>query len=211
MKGLSKAAERRQVMELQGKRAARLPLDDKMIIELYWARNEKAIEETDIKYKNYLFSVAYHVLHDMQDCEECVNDTYLGAWNAIPPTRPTVLKAFLTTITRRIAIKRYHATQRLRAVPSELTVALSELEDFIAGDDDVAADFDAERLGAIISDFIRSLSDRRRFIFMSRYYASAPTNTIARELSLSRSMVNKELAAIRAALKEMLEHEGYLI
>ncbi len=198
-------------MELQGKRAARLPLDDETIIELYWARDEKAIEETDIKYKNYLYSVAYHVLHDKLDCEECVNDTYLGAWNAIPPTRPTVLKAFLTTITRRIAIKRYHNAQRLRAVPSELTVALSELEDFIAGDDDVAADFDAERLGGIISDFIRSLSNRRQFIFMSRYYASAPIDTIAHELSLSRSMIHKELAAIRAALKETLEHEGYLI
>ena len=198
-------------MELQGKRAARLPLDDETIIELYWARDEKAIEETDIKYKNYLYSVAYHVLHDKLDCEECVNDTYLGAWNAIPPTRPTVLKAFLTTITRRIAIKRYHNARRLRAVPSELTVALSELEDFIAGDDDVAADFDAERLGGIISDFIRSLSERRQFIFISRYYVADYVDTIAKDLNLSRSMVNKELAAIRRALKEKLESEGYSV
>ncbi|MBR2621459.1 MAG: sigma-70 family RNA polymerase sigma factor [Clostridia bacterium] len=198
-------------MELQNKRAARLPLDDKTIIELYWVRDEKAIEETDLKYKNYLFSVAYGVLHDRLDCEECGNDTYLSAWNTIPPTRPNVLKAFLTTITHRIAIKRYHSAHRMRAVPSELTVALSELEDFIADDGNVGADFDAERLGSIISDFIRSLSDRRQFIFMSRYYMAEPINTIARNLMLSRSMVNKELAAIRAALKESLEHKGYLI
>lgn len=198
-------------MELQGKRAVRLPLDDETIIMLYWARNEKAIEETDFKYKRYLFSIAFAVLHDKQDCEECVNDTYLGAWNAMPPTKPTVLKAFLTTIAHRIAIKRYHSARRMRAVPSEMTVSLSELEDFIAGEGDPAADFDAKRLGGIISDFIRSLSDRRQYIFMSRYYMAEPIDTIAGDLALSRSTVNKELAAIRAALKETLECEGYLI
>ena len=186
-------------------------LDDGAIVALYWQRDERAIQETDVKYRGFLLSIARNFVRDLRDGEECLNDTYIGAWNAIPPTRPTVLKAFLTTITRRIAIKRYHNAQRLRAIPSELTVALSELEDFIAGDDDVAADFDAERLGGIISNFIRSLSERRQFIFMSRYYASAPIDTISHELSLSRSMIHKELAAIRAALKETLEHEGYLI
>ena len=203
--------ERRRDMELQGNRAVRLPLDDETIITLYWARDEKAIEETDFKYKRYLFSIAFAVLHDKQDCEECVNDTYLGAWNAMPPTKPTVLKAFLTTIAHRIAIKRYHSARRMRAVPSEMTVSLSELEDFIAGEGDPAADFDAKRLGGIISDFIRSLSDRRQYIFMSRYYMAEPIDTIAGDLALSRSTVNKELAAIRAALKETLECEGYLI
>ncbi len=198
-------------MELQTKRATRSPLDDETIIELYWARDEKAIAETDLKYKSYLYSIVYRVLHDRLDCEECVNDTYLGAWNAIPPTRPNALKAFLGTIAHRIAIKRYHSALRQRAVPSEMTVSLSELEDFIAGDDDVAADFDAERLGGIISDFIRSLSDRRQFIFISRYYMAEPIATIAGNLMVSRSTVNKELAAIRATLKETLECEGYLI
>lgn len=197
-------------MELQSKRTTKLPLDDETIIELYWTRDEKAIAETDRKYKNYLYSIVYRVLHDRMDCEECINDTYLGVWNAIPPTRPNALKAFLGTIAHRIAIKRYHSALRQRAVPSELTVSLSELEDFIAGDDDVAADFDAKRLGGIISDFIRSLSDRRQFIFISRYYMAEPIATIAGNLMLSRSMIHKELAVIRAALKETLEQEGYL-
>ena len=198
-------------MGLQGKGMQKAPLRDNEIVELYFRRDERAIEETDLKYRKYLLSVAYNVLHDSLDCEECLNDTYLGAWNAIPPTRPNVLKAFLTTVTRRIAIKRYHSAQRQRVVPSELTVSLSELENFIAGDEDVGVDFDAERLGEVISDFVRALSDRRRFIFMSRYYASEPIDTIARELGLSRSMVNKELAAIRCALKEKLEGEGYTV
>ena len=198
-------------MELQNKQTVRIPMDDDKIVELYWERDEKAIEETDFKYKKYLFSIAYNVVHDRFDCEECLNDTYLGAWNAIPPSKPNVLKAFLTTITRRIAIKRYHSNLKQSAIPSEMTVSLSELEDFVAGDEDVDAEFDAERLGHIISSFVHSLSERRQFIFMSRYYVADPIDTIASDLSLSRSMVNKELAAIRSALKEKLESEGYSI
>ena len=198
-------------MELQAKPTARTPIEDEKIIALYWDRDEKAIEETDFKYRKYLFSVAYNLLCDRLDCEECLNDTYLGAWNAMPPSRPDVLKAFLTTIARRNAIKRYHRNQKKSAVPSEMTVSLSELESFVAGDEDVGSDFDAERLGHVISDFVRSLPDRRRFIFMSRYYLAEPIDTIAKDLSLSRSMVNKELASIRNALRERLESEGYLI
>ncbi|MBR5780109.1 MAG: sigma-70 family RNA polymerase sigma factor [Clostridia bacterium] len=191
------------------KKRDKLPLDDESIVELYWQRNEKAIEETDFKYKKYLLSIAYNVLHEPLDCEECLNDTYLGAWNAIPPTRPNVLKAFLTVVVRRIAIKRYHRNLKKSSVPSELTVSLSELEDFIIGDEDISTDFDAARLGRVISDFVRSLSERRQFIFVSRYYASEPIDSIASDLNLSRSMINKELAAIKIALREKLESEGY--
>ena len=96
-------------MKLQSKRSVKTPMDDEEIVELYWNRNERAIEETDFKYKKYLFSIAYNIVHDRLDSEECLNDTYLGVWKAIPPTKPNVLIAFLTTITRRIAIKRYHS------------------------------------------------------------------------------------------------------
>ena len=198
-------------MELQQKKAARLPLGDDGIIALYFARDEKAIEETDFKYRKYLFSVVYNVLRDRLDCEECLNDTYLGAWNAIPPSRPRALKAFLTVIARRVAIKRYHSNSRRNMIPSEMTVSLSELEDFLADGDEVEAGFDAQRLGKVINDFALSLSERRQFIFMSRYYMAEPIDTIAKDLKLSRSMVNKELAAIRKALKEKMESEGYSI
>ena len=198
-------------MELQSKQTTRVPISDEKIIELYWSRNEKAIEETDLKYKKYLFSIAYNIVHDQLDCEECLNDTYLGTWNAIPPQKPRVLKAFLTVIMRRIAINRYHSNLRKNVVPSELTVSLSEIEDFVSGNDDVSDEFDAERLGRVISDFVRSLSERKQFIFMSRFYVADSIDTIARDLSLSRSMVNKELATIKSALKEKLESEGYSI
>lgn len=198
-------------MELQRKETVQMPLSDESIIELYWQRDEKAIVETDLKYKQYLYTVAYNIVHDTLDCKECLNDTYLGAWNAMPPAKPNVLKAFLTTIMRRIAINRYHSKSRKNKIQSEMTVSLTELEDFLADDNSVDADFDATRLGQVISDFLRTLSKRRRFIFMSRYYMADSIDTIAKELGLSRSMVNKELAAIRKSLKEKLESEGYFI
>lgn len=198
-------------MELQSTKALKIPLDDDKIIELYWQRDEEAIEATDFKYRKYLYKIAYNIVRDNVDCEECLNDTYLGSWNAIPPSKPSVLKAFLTTIMRRISIKRYHNNLRKKVIPSEMTVSLSELEDYIVGDGDVSDDFDAVKLGEIISSFVRSLSKRRQFIFMSRYYVAEPIDVIARDLGLSRSTINKELAAIRSALKEKLESEGYLI
>ena len=198
-------------MELQTRGSVKAPMEDEKIIELYFARDEKAIEETDFKYRKYLFSLAYNIVNDRLDCEECLNDTYVGAWNSMPPSRPNFLKAFLTIIARRTAIKRYHSNMRKKVIPSEMTLSLSELEDFIAGDDEVSEAFDSERLGKVISSFVRSLSERRQFIFMSRYYAAEPIDKIASALSLSRSSVNKELAAIRSALKEKLESEGYTV
>ena len=198
-------------MELQRKNDARVPVDDETILALYWQRDEKAIEETDFKYKAYLLSAAYRILHDSLDCEECLNDTYLATWNASPPARPNLFKAFLTTILRRIAVNRYHHNLRKKRIPSEMTVSLSELEEFLAEDASVERAFDAARLGNVISNYVRSLSERRRFIFMSRYYVAEPIDAIARTLNVSRSTVQKELAAIRTGLKETLEREGYSI
>ncbi len=191
-------------MELQ---TVALSLDDEKIIALYWARDEKAITETDKKYRNYLFCVARNILQAQPDCEECLNDTYLAAWNGMPPAMPRVLKAFLSTIARRIAINRYHKNQRC----SEMTVALSELEDILSDSEDISAQLDARELGSAISAFLRELPQRRRFVFISRYYMAEPIDTIAKHLGLSRSMVNKELAAVRKDLKEKLESEGYAL
>ena len=125
--------------------------DDAQIIGMYWARDEKAIEYTDRKYRRYLFTVAHNIVLDRLDCEECLNDTYLGAWNAIPPSRPNVLKAFLTVILRRSATRRYHKNLRKRAIPSEMTVSLSELGEFVVGDAGADSAFDAARLGHVLT------------------------------------------------------------
>lgn len=195
-------------MELQTKQAT--TMSDEQIVALYWQRDEQAIRETDIKYKKFLLTVAYNILQDMYDSEECLNDTYIGAWNAIPPARPVLLQAFLATIMRRTAIDCYKAKKRQKRIVSELTVSLSEVEDFIS-DDDMYSQTDAKELGRVISDFVRSLSDRRMYIFMSRYYVARPIKEIAKLLGCSESTVNKEIAAIKCDLKEKLEKEGYVL
>ena len=192
-------------MELQ----TQVAMSDEQIVELYWQRDERAIRETDRKYQHFLLTVAHNILRDAQDCEECLNDTYLEAWNAIPPTRPKVLQAFLATIMRRTAIDRYKTGKRQKRIDSELTVALSEVEEFLADGSDPAAELDAHELGRVISEFIRALPKRRMYIFMSRYYTARPIGEIARLLGCSESTVNKEIAAIKRDLKEMLEKEGY--
>ena len=198
-------------MELHtDQRNARLLADDE-IVELYWLRDETAIQATDAKYKKHLMAIAYNIVHDTRDCEECLNDTYLGAWNAIPPARPTALRAFLTTLMRRIAINRYYSNQRVSQVPSEMTVALSEIEAFADDGTDTEQALDALRLGQVISRYLRTLDKRQRYIFMSRYYAANTVDSIAAALRISRSTVNKQLAWMRKSLKQALESEGYQV
>ena len=198
-------------MEMQGTPASRLPVSDEQIIELYWKRDEIAIRETDLKYGKYLLTVAYNIVRDRQDCEECLNDTYVGVWNAIPPARPNAFKAFLTTVMRRIAVNRYHSNHRKGRLPSEMTVSLSELEGILTESETPEEAYDAKRLGEIISRFVAELSERSRYVFMSRYYMADPVSTIARDLHVSRSTVQKDLARIREDLKKKLESEGYTI
>ena len=194
-------------MELQSR--PRTILSDEEIIALYWDRDEQAISRTDEKYKKFLLSVAFNIVFDDQDCEECLNDTYIDAWNSMPPSKPALLQAFLATIMRRTAIDRYKSRKRQKRIASELTVSLSELEEIIADESDNSAQTD--ELARLLSDFVRSLPDRRMYIFMSRYYFARPIGEIASLLCCSESTVNKEIAAIKRELKEKLMKEGYTL
>ena len=198
-------------MKHQSTTAARLPVSDEQIVELYWKRDETAIRETDSKYGKYLLTVAYNIVRDRLDCEECLNDTYVGVWNAIPPARPNAFKAFLTTVMRRVAVNRYHRNHRKGSLPSEMTISLSELEGILTESETPEEAYDAKRLGEIISRFVAELSERGRYVFMSRYYMAERVDTIARDLRVSRSTVQKELARIREDLKKKLESEGYTV
>lgn len=186
-------------------------MSDEKIIELYFERDERAINETDTKYRKFLFSIAYNILHDTCDCEECLNDTYKDTWNSIPPARPSLLQAFLAAIMRRTAIDLYKTKTRQKRISSEFTVSLSEIEDFISNKDDTFSSVDANELGRVISDFLRSLPERRMYIFMSRYYIFRPINEISKLLGCSESTVNKEIASIKKQLKEKLKEEGYTV
>jgi len=187
------------------------PISDDDIIELYFGRDENAIKQTDIKYGRYLMNIAYYIVHNRQDCEECLNDTYLGAWNSIPPSRPKILQAFLTAIMRRVAVSCYRAKSSKKRVPSEFIDSISDFEDMLEDEYDMEKEYNAKELGESISAFVRSLSERQIYIFMGRYYFSRPIEDIADALGVSRSTVNKEIAAIKTGLRQKLESEGYTV
>lgn len=178
---------------------------DEQIIELYWRREEKAIQETDKKYGQFLFRIAYNILHERLDCEECQNDTYLGVWNAIPPTRPTVFPAFNTQIMRRIAINRYKEKASKKRIPSELTISMEDVNGTLHGDDSVAVKYEMAEVGKIINNYVRELSDRQRYIFIDRFYLAESVETIATDLSISVPTVYREIDKIKHSLKLYLE------
>jgi RNA polymerase sigma-70 factor (ECF subfamily) len=185
-------------------------MSDEEIIALYWQRDENAIRATDAKYRDYLMAIARNIVRDLRDCEECLNDTYLDAWNAIPPKRPTLLQAFLATIMRRTAIDRYRANTRDKRVPTDAIDSFDELEYVIAGGEPPAKMAEAEHLAALISGYVRTLSRRRKYVFMARYFAARSIAEVAEALSCSEATVNREIARIRNELRALLRKEGYL-
>ena len=183
-------------------------LEDEQIIELFFDRNEAAIYETDRKYGKYLLSVAYHILHDERDCEECQNDTYLNAWNNIQPARPQMFAAYLVKIIRGLAINRWHRDRREKRIPPEATESLSDFAEFLPDTWDVNAQTDARVIGRVISQYLRGTSKRKRYVFLSRYYYFRPVGIIAETLGVSISTVKKDLQAIKTDLRKKLESEG---
>lgn len=186
------------------------PIADETIVDLYWDRDERAIEETDRKYGAYLMTVAHRILHSREDSEECLNDTYLKAWNSIPPARPGVLRAFLSKIIRGTALDRYEERTRKKRIPAELCVPLSEVESLLP---DSASDDEAEarEIAAILSAYLDKTTDRKLYIFVSRYFFVMSVREIAEKLGCSESTVHKELAAIRQELRAKLAEGGILV
>ena len=183
-------------------------LEDSALIALYWDRYESAIGETDRKYGGYLYSVAYQMLHNRQDSEECRNDTYKEAWEAIPPARPRLLQSFLAQITRGIAINRYKERTRQKRVPSELTDSVEELSYALQSDTDLEQEIATAELGRMINAYVRSLSETQRYIFVGRYYMARPVKELATELGMTQFGVYKHLKEIKKGLKAYLEERG---
>lgn len=183
-------------------------LSDEAIIKLYFNRDETAISETDRKYRQYLFSVAYNVLHNDADCDECLNDTYYRTWNAIPPNVPKILKLFLAKITRNLAFDRYDEAKRSKRIPAEISDSLDDFEGFVSTGKTPDEEMEAKEIGRIISDYLKQTSDKRLYVFISRYYFAMPVKDIASKLNCSESSVNKEIKAIKTELSQKLNEEG---
>ena len=197
-------------MEKNDLKKSKAQLSDDEIIELYWSRNEKAIEETDSKYGKYLFTIAYNIVHDKLDCEECVNDTYLGTWNRIPPTRPNAFQLFITKIMRNIAVDRFRKNSEKKRVPSEMTVSLRELDECIQPSDSVNEEYLLKETVRILNEYIKQLPEKSEFIFVCRYYYSDQISSIAKMIGKSEDAVYRELRQIREGLRLLLEKEDLI-
>ena len=180
-------------------------LSDDEIVALYWARNENAIAQTDLKYRTYLLKIANNIVRDLQDSEECLKDTYLSAWNTIPPERPYLLKAYLSTLMRNIAISLYRKQQSQKRMAQSQALSLSDLEDVLA---DAENTRNVQALALVIDEYLSELSGEQRYIFLGRYYYGKTISQIANELRVSQSKVNKQIAYLKQTLKQKLAKEG---
>jgi RNA polymerase sigma-70 factor (ECF subfamily) len=196
---------------MSGSKTQHSSTSDEQIIDMYWQRDSDAIRETENKYGHLLWNVANNILGDAQDCEECRNDAYLGIWNAIPSAKPNVFSAFIMQIMRRIAINRYKEKSRKKRVPSQLTVSIEDLENFVSGGRPVEDAYEAEEIGKIISDYVKGLNDRQRYIFIDRYYLAEPVEKTAADLFISIQTVYREVEKIKQGLKDHLERNGVYV
>ncbi len=185
-------------------------MEDREIVDLYWSRSPQAIAETDRKYGRLCFSVANNVLANREDAQECVNDTFLAAWEAMPPHRPALLGAFLAKITRRIAINRLDLRTAQKRGGGEAAVALEELSECLAqgpGVEELAA---GRELTDAVNRFLDGLKDTERKVFLRRYFLLDPVSDIARSFGFSVPKVTSMLSRTRKKLRTYLEKEGYL-
>ena len=184
-------------------------VEDEEIVRLYYARDEGAIRQTEQKYGPFCRRLAANLLPAREDAEECVNDTWLRAWNAIPPQRPRVLRLFLARITRNLAFDRFQARSAEKRGGGELDLALDELAECLGGAD-TEAEFEARELGQCIRQFVRALPEREGNILVRRYFFADPVAEIAKRYGLSENNVMVILSRTRKKLKAHLLKEGYL-
>ncbi len=186
-------------------------MNDKKIIDLYWKRSEDAISETANKYGGYCHSIAYHILHNKEDSEECVNDTYLRAWNAMPPKRPNCLSAFLGKIVRNLSFDRYDGYTAEKRGGGEIPLALEELESCIPSSFDTEQAVDELALADMLNRFLSKTKPQARIWFVRRYWYLDPVKEIAAAFGVSESKVKMTLLRLRKKLKQFLEEEGVRI
>lgn len=185
-------------------------MEDKAIIELFWARSQQAIAETADKYGQRLHQLSMNILHNHEDAQECINDTYHVAWNTLPPEKPDFFFAYLARITRNFSFGRYdynHAKKRSADI-----VALSrELENCVPASNELEKKADSEEIGKALNAFLREQSEQMRRVFIQRYWYTQSISDIAKDCRISESKVKSMLFRMRGKLKIHLEKEGIVI
>lgn len=186
-------------------------MNDEQILDLYFARDEQAVAETDRKYGGYCFTLANSILHSDQDAEETVSDTYLKTWNAIPPKRPAIFKMFLAKITRNLAFSRWRSQSAEKRGGGEMALVLEELSECIAAPGGVEDGVDGKELARAIRAFLSTLPEREQDIFLRRYFFVEESTVIAQKYGMKPATVLRTLSRTREKLKKYLILEGYTV
>ncbi len=182
-------------------------MDDRRIIALFEARSEQAISKLSDKYGRLCLQVAQNILSSREDAMECVNDAYMALWNQIPPEKPIFLRAYLLKIVRNIAYDRLDQRQAAKR-DDAVTVCLHELEDCLPADDDLDAILESKLIRQILNDYLYSLKERDRSLFIRRYFLMESCRAIGKDLGMTQSAVSTRLARLRHMLKQKLTEEG---
>ena len=186
-------------------------MDDTEIINLYFARQESAIEETRKKFGPRLYAISKNILYNHEDTEECVNDTLMKAWGVIPPHRPTFLGAFLAKIARNVSINKWEAKTAAKRGGGELNLMLSELEETLPSAKTTEKEYEASQLTESINSFLRDIDKGARVVFVLRYFHGESIRGICEKHGVSESKVKSILFRVRKKLKAHLEKEGVMI
>lgn len=186
-------------------------MEDETILDLYFARNEQAVVETDRKYGGYCFTLANAILNNQQDAEETVSDTYLMAWETIPPKRPNIFKMFLAKITRNLAFTRWRRGTAEKRGGGEMELVLEELEGCLAAPDSVEDRLNGQELAKAIRSFLDTLPVREQDIFLRRYFFVEESAVIAKRYGMKPATVLRTLSRTREKLRNYLTQEGYAV
>ena len=186
-------------------------MEDTLIIELYFQRNEKAIQETDKVYGNYCYKIADNILNNHDDSCECVNDTWLHTWNSIPPGKPNCLKLFLAKITRNLAFDYVRRNNAKKRGGDEVNLVLDELSEHISSRFTVEHEIEYKELVNAINAFLGTISKRDRCIFLRRYFYVEDVTVISKKYGISKQNILMILSRTRKKLKKYLEKEAYTI
>lgn len=185
-------------------------MEDVKIVELFWQRNESAINETKVKYGNYCHSIAYRILNNNEDAEECENDTYLELWKTIPPQKPKILSAYLGMITRQKAIDKWRKKTADKRGGGEFQLSLNELEGCISDENTINDKLEAEEMAKKISDFLRTLPTNECNVFLRRYWYFDSITEISKRYGYGQSKVKMMLKRTREKIVSHLEEEGMI-
>ena len=186
-------------------------MEDKQIVDLYWARSESAISETADKYGKYCYYIAFNILYNDEDSKECVNDTYMKAWGSMPTHRPNKLSTFIGKITRNLSLHKYEKYTAEKRGAGQVPLALDELKECVPSSDRVEQAVDDMVLIEIFNSFLGDLSIETRKIFMRRYWYLSSIKEIAADFKVSESKVKMSLLRTRKKLKQILEKEGVVL